>query len=250
MVSYSPGKHQDFEALTVIVSVAIVLAIGSLISTMTSWDMGTLAAPQVKGYTIPAQFRNTPAATATVDKPKDPALAAQQAFRGALNEPQSELEERVMERFQQGVAMLHAQRYDYAITAMDAVLAIAPKMPEAYVNMGYAFLGLKEFGPARGAFEKALDLKVDQVNAYFGLAEAFEGLKEYEAALGAMRSYIHLSPPDDPYLIRARSALWEWEGELGRIKGITPAKEGEVVPQLPKPTWSQQHTPAPPPQKP
>jgi tetratricopeptide (TPR) repeat protein len=248
MATYAPEKRQDFEALTVIVSVAIVLAIGSLVSTMTSWDMGAAAVPQVKGYSIPAQFRNTPAAP--VDKPKDPALAAQQAFRGALNEPQTELEEQVLERFQQGVALLHAKRYDYAIAAMDAVLAIAPKMPEAYVNMGYAFLGLKEFGPARGAFEKALELKVDQVNAYYGLAEAFEGLKEYEGALGAMRSYIHLSPPDDPYLTKARSALWEWEGQLGRIKGIKPAKDGELVQELPKPTWSQEHSPAQPSPKP
>jgi tetratricopeptide (TPR) repeat protein len=230
----------------VILSVAIVVAIGSLISTMSTWDMGTVAAPQVKGYTIPAHLRNVPPA----EKPKDPALAAQQAFRGALHEPQTALEEQVMERFQQGVSLLHAKRYEYAITAMDSVLAIAPNMPEAYVNMGYAFLGLEEFGPARGAFEKALELKVDQVNAYYGLAEAFEGLKQYQGALGAMRSYIHLSPPDDPYLPKARAALWEWEAQLGRVKGVTPVKEGEPVPERPKPSWSQQHSPAEPPQKP
>ncbi len=248
MAPYAPGKRQDFEALTVILSVAIVIAIGSLVSTMSSWDIGTSAVSQVRGYSIPAQLRNAPAAP--VNKPKAPAEAAKQAFRGALNEPQSEREAQVMERFQQGVSLLHAKRYDYAITAMDSVLAVAPNMPEAYVNMGYAFIGLKEFGPARGAFEKAIDLKVDQVNAYFGLAEAFEGLKDYEGALGAMRTYIHLSQPDDPYLPRARAALWEWEAQLGRIKGVSVAKDGEPVPQMPKPRWSQEHSPTPQPQKP
>lgn len=170
-----------------------------------------------------------------------PEQGAQQAFRGALDEPQSELEFQVMERFQQAVSLLHAKRYDYAITALDAVLAIAPDMPEAYVNMGYAFVGLEEFGPARGAFEKALELKVDQVNAYYGLAMAYEGLKEFEAALGAMRSYIHLSPPDDPYLVKARAALWEWEAQLGRVKGVSVPTEGQAVPALPKPSWSQKH---------
>lgn len=240
-------QKQDFEALTVILSVAIVIAMGSLISTLATTGMGppTTAASGVRGYSIPARLRNAPA-----DKAKDPAAAAQQAFRGAFNEPQSKLETQVMERFQQGVSLLHAKRYEYAITAMDSVLAIAPNMPEAYVNMGYAFLGLEEFGPARGAFEKALDLKVDQINAYYGLAEAFEGLKDYEGAMGAMRTYIHLSKSDDPYLAKARAALWEWEAQLGRIKGVAVAKDGEPVPQMPKPSWSQEHSPAKPPQKP
>jgi len=146
-----------------------------------------------------------------------------------------------MERFQQGTALLHAKRYDYAITALDSVLSMVPNMPEAYVNMGYAFLGLEEYGPARGAFEKALSIKLDQVNAYYGLAIAFEGADELEAALGAMRSYIHLSRPDDPFLARARAALWEWEAQLGRIEGVEIAPEGVKGPSIKPPSWDNQH---------
>lgn len=229
------GIQHDFEALTVILSVAMVIAIASLMTSLSSWQ-GQAAAPRVQGYSIPANLRETPSATTL-----SPEQGAQQAFRGALNEPQSEAELRVQERFQQAVSLLHAKRYDYAITALDSVLAISPDMPEAYVNMGYAFLGLEEFGPARGAFEKALELKLDQVNAYYGLAIAFEGQGELEAALGAMRSYIHLSEPNDPFLPKARAALWEWEAQLGRIEGVRVPEEGEVVPELPKPSWSQKH---------
>jgi len=228
--------QHDFEALTVILSVAMVIAIASLMTSLSEWQ-GQAAAPRVQGYTKPAALRGTPPA----DVALSPEQSAQQAFRGALNEPQTEAERQVQERFQQAIALLHAKRYDYAITALDSVLALAPDMPEAYVNMGYAFLGLEEFGPARGAFEKALELKLDQVNAYYGLAIAFEGQGEFEAALGAMRSYIHLSTPDDPFLPKARAALWEWEAQLGRIEGVRVPAEGEVVPERPKPSWSQKH---------
>lgn len=226
--------RHDFEALTAIVSLAAVVAIVGLLVTLPAWQ-GQSAATRVQGYSKPAHLAGRP----STGGPLSPEQAAQQAFRGALNEPQSAAEQQVMERFQQAIALLHAKRYDYAITALDSVLSIAPDMPEAYVNMGYAFLGLEEFGPARGAFEKALELKLDQVNAYYGLAIAFEGQGEFEAALGAMRSYIHLSPPDDPHLAKARSALWEWEAQLGRIEGVTVA--GDDEPRPPKPSWSQQH---------
>ena len=159
----------------------------------------------------------------------------------AFQEPQSEMERQVAERFQQAIALMHAKRYDYAITALDAVLALAPKMPEAYVNMGFAFIGLKEFGPAQGAFEKAIDLKSDQVNAYYGLAIALEGQGQLEIALGAMRSYIHLSQPDDPYLAKARSALWEWDAQLGRVKGVKSAPEGAEGATIKAPGWDDGH---------
>ena len=183
---------------------------------------------------MPAHLRSKTIAKRKVSGPK-------QAFREAFQEPQSELERRVDERFQQAIGLLHAKRYDYAITALDSVLELAPELPEAYVNMGYAFIGLEEFGPAQGAFEKAIDLKVDQVNAYYGLAIALEGQKQYETALGAMRTYIHLSQPDDPFLAKARSALWEWEAQLGRIKGVKPAPEGEKGASVKTPDWEGSH---------
>jgi tetratricopeptide (TPR) repeat protein len=237
----SHSSRHDFEMLTVILSVAMVVAITSLMSSLSTWERSNVPVAAVQGYSIPANLRKS-SSLASNEAPKlTPEQAAQRAFRGALNEPQSEAEQHLLERFEQAVALLHAKRYDYAITALDSVLAISPNMPEAYVNMGYAFLGLEEFGPARGAFEKALEIKVDQVNAYYGLAIAYEGKGELEAALGAMRSYIHLSPPDDPHLAKARAALWEWEAELGRVKGVRVPAEGEVVPERPKPSWSQKH---------
>jgi tetratricopeptide (TPR) repeat protein len=239
-----PAPKQDFEALTVILSVAAVVAMAALVATLPGWQ-GLSATPasmtKVRGYTqghsLPAHVQNKPIQKAPLTLEQ----GVRQAFRDTLQEPQTEAEMRVAERFTQAVSMLHAKRYKYAITALDAVLELAPELPEAYVNMGYAFIGLEEYGPARGAFEKAIGLKVDQVNAYYGLAIAFEGAGELEAALGSMRTYIHLSKPNDPYLTKARAALWEWEALLGRIKGVGPAPKGAESPAIKVPGWDSSH---------
>jgi len=131
------------------------------------------------------------------------------------------------ERFQQAIAMLHAKQYDFAIKALHRVIELAPKMPEAYVNMGYALIGKEDYKAAADFFNAAIELKPYQANAYWGLAVSMEQLGELEVALGAMRSYIHLSPPNDPFLRKARSALWEWESNLKR--GPLPEAEQEWI---------------------
>lgn len=242
--SRTPTARQDFEALAVILSVAAVLAIVSLISTLTNMGGGGRESA-VQGYRIPAAQRGAQAPSAAASIPHVPppvgVLGEAPAVPAPAQQPMSEFQRRVTERFNQAVAMLHAKRYDYAITALDAVLEMVPEMPEAYVNMGYAFIGLGEYGPASKAFEKAIALRPEQRNAYFGLAEALEGLGEYEIALGAMRSYIHLSPPDDPYLPRARAAIWEWEAKLGRIPGVQEAPEGVQPDSVKTPSWKEGH---------
>ncbi|NOX75554.1 MAG: tetratricopeptide repeat protein [Gammaproteobacteria bacterium] len=231
-VEKKPAPRQDFEALTVTLSVAAVAAVASLIFSLSSWQAVPSREDGVEGYTRPA---------AAQGEMLPSGREGEHASSDANGEPQTKLEKQVAERFQQAVALMHAKRYDYAITALDAVLTLAPNLPEAYVNMGYAFLGLEEFGPARGAFEKALSMKLDQVNAYYGLAVAFEAKGDYEAALGAMRSYIHLSKPDDPFLAKARSALWEWEAQLGRVEGVTSAPEGGQGTSVKPPGWKDGH---------
>lgn len=121
------------------------------------------------------------------------------------------------QRFDQAVVMLHAKQYDHAIAALHRVLELAPGMPEAHVNMGYAFLGLEQADKARSFFASAIELRPQQANAYYGLALAEEMRHDYELALGAMRSYLHLSGADDPHRAKARAALWEWEQKLGRL---------------------------------
>lgn len=125
----------------------------------------------------------------------------------------------VTERFQQGVMMLHAKRFDLALAPFNRVLTLEPRLPEAYVNLGFALLGLQRYEAARNSFESAIEIRPMQANAYYGLAVTMHEMKDAEGAIGTMRSYIHLSKPDDRYLNNARTLLAEWEKERGHRPG-------------------------------
>jgi len=126
------------------------------------------------------------------------------------------------QRFNQGVVMLHAHRYDNAAEAFHRVLQLSPRLPEAHVNMGFALVGLKQWRNAHDFFATAIELKPEQANAYYGLAMALEGMGDLPGALGAMRTFVHRSPHDDPYRRKAEAAMWEWQEQLQRTEQPTP----------------------------
>jgi|GEM_PF-7057730 len=126
------------------------------------------------------------------------------------------------QKFQHGVAMLQAKRHQEAITAFHRVLQLAPALPEAHVNMGFALLGLARHAAARDFFAEAIKLNKHQINAYYGLALAQHGLNNLPAAIGAMRTYQHLIPADDPYRVRAEALLKDWEAQQVDSGGVAP----------------------------
>ena len=138
------------------------------------------------------------------------------------------LAEEVRRRFDQSVVMLHAKQHEHALVALERLLELAPNMPEAHVNMGFALLGMQRSAQAQAAFERAMALRSNQANAYYGLALTYEQQGDLELALGAMRSYLHLSRKDDGYQAKARAALWEWEQRLGRHP---PSPPGTTAPR-------------------
>lgn len=130
----------------------------------------------------------------------------------------SKARQEIQQRFNEGVVMLHAKQYDHAITAFHRVLQINPKMPEAHVNMGFALLGAGKPKAAADFFDTATILKPDQMNAYYGLGEALEQMGEKLGALQAMETYLHRSPKDDPFRVKAEAAVWELRAALAAEK--------------------------------
>ena len=118
---------------------------------------------------------------------------------------------RMAEHFAQALKMIEADEYEDALVALQRVLAIRPTLVEANVNMGFVLFALGRYDSARDFFEAAIALRPGQANAYYGLAECHEQLGDLGQASAAMRTYIHLSAPDDPFVVKARAALWEWE---------------------------------------
>jgi tetratricopeptide (TPR) repeat protein len=138
----------------------------------------------------------------------DPAVAG--SVPGAAA-PDAELRR----QFEAAVTLLNSQQHAQAASALHRVIELAPRLPEAHVNLGFAMLGLQRPALARSAFENALALKADQANAYYGLALAHESLGDLELALGAMRSYLHLGHTEnEAHLRRARAAVWEWQSQI------------------------------------
>jgi tetratricopeptide (TPR) repeat protein len=128
---------------------------------------------------------------------------------------------RAHQSFQQGVAMLQAGEFDYAVAALHEVLAIYPALPEAHVNMGYALLGAGEPEAAADFFNSATDLRPSLHNAYYGLALAQRESGNDKAALAAMQAYTHLAAADERHLPRAQEVIWELQAKT-RGEGETP----------------------------
>ena len=131
----------------------------------------------------------------------------------------------LQQRFDTAAELLRTRQYAAAVAALHRVIEVAPQLPEAHVNLGYALLGLQRPALARRAFDRAAALRPQQANAYYGLALASEAEGDLAMALGAMRSYVHLArEEDEAHLRRARAALWEWESRLAQARGAEPKR--------------------------
>ena len=150
--------------------------------------------------------------------PRLPEVRFGQVFQASRPAPEVRDAE-LRTRFEQGVAMLHMRQHEYAMMAFHRVLALAPDMPEAHANMGFALIGLEQWETARSFFETAIELRRDQLNAYYGLAIALEAQGDLAGAMGAMQVYLHRAPDDDPFRARADAAMWEWREAAGRSAG-------------------------------
>lgn len=204
-----PANRRFFAGL---VTAGLIVAMGSLFGVLQDAGRKPLASAQIPEQ-LPEQI---------------PAHSDPAGHMAAAEKQEVDL------RFQQAVTMLHAKQYEYAAAALDKVLKIRPKMPEAHVNMGYAMLGLKQYRDAYEHFDRATVLRPMQANAYYGMAEALYELGDIEGAMGAMRSYVHLAPANDPYANRANAALWEWEETLKKRKAASAGaeKKGKTAPQI------------------
>lgn len=138
-------------------------------------------------------------------------------------------------------ALIKARKYEEAIRTLDGQRASLRQKPEAYVLLGRALEGRGDPATARDFYLKAIDMNPRQSDAYWGYATASETLGDLESAMGAMRSFLHTDPNPDPERLRiaqARSALWEWEAQLGRgpwgpSKGIMPGLTAEQQRRVP-----------------
>lgn len=132
--------------------------------------------------------------------------------------PASGLDDPLSAAFQHAVMLQHSGRTEAAVDAWDRVLNLAPDLPEAHVNKGFALIDQDNCDLAQVSFDRALALRPQQENAYYGQALCHERKGDLDLARGAMRVYVHLADNESPYARRAMAAIWEWSAGRGAAK--------------------------------
>ena len=133
--------------------------------------------------------------------------------------------------FNSAVRFMQQGEHEQAVKLWHRILLTNPAIPEVRVNMGFSLFELGRFETARDSFISALEQNAFQANAYYGLAITSEKLGDLEDALGAMKSYIHLAQnkEDQPFIRKAKSAVWEWESQLQSKRSKESSAVKEIV---------------------
>lgn len=158
--------------------------------------------------------------------------------------------EEIALRFQQGVQMMQIGQYDYAVTAFERILALAPKLPEAHTNLGYALLEQREYEKAMEHFNAALEVRSRQDNAYYGLALSYAAQGRYSEALGAMGTFTHFVTREHPNWAKAHERMDRWrailrEFEKNQNPELEKQREAEREARNPHNQRAQTSTPSP-----
>ena len=206
-------RFRPSRAVTLLLVVTAILTVGLLLRSLPGeWSLTT----ETKRLTDQIESRpevSTPQPSFDMQQWR---LAEAQADpdRDPIGHSQQQRLEQLKVLFEHGAHLMQQGQYQQASRALEMVTQLSPRLPEGYVNLGFALYELQDTQAALEAFEYAAKLNPYQSNAYYGAALSYEQLGDLEAAMGNMRSFIHLSQPDNRFLARARAALWEWEQRL------------------------------------
>lgn len=124
------------------------------------------------------------------------------------------LQRELAARFEQGVAMLQLGEYEHAVTAFHRVLVLAPGLPEAHLNMGFALYELKDYQGAQRFFEGAKALAPDFLNVEYGLALSLFAQGKTIEAVHHMATYLSGLKQDDPFRRAAEEKMKQMQAAL------------------------------------
>lgn len=223
----SGTKRRDYRPLGVTIAVVSVLAIGMLVEFMPGRGVEVPAAARTESAARQDGFAGLQQGAAAPRPENVPETASAQT---GGNPAAEQAMKEINALLRSAEKSIREKRYDEAIATLNRAGPMNPEHAPTYLTMGHALAGKRNYALARRYYEAAINFDPLYADAYFAHAAASEQLGELETALGGMRSFLHTVKNPDPYRLQvaqARSAIWEWEAQLGRgpwgaTRGVPP----------------------------
>jgi tetratricopeptide (TPR) repeat protein len=162
--------------------IQVGLALGSYKITVTKGPLTTSKAVKI-GFDMLQQDFTLTAATAAGGTPMSKEEVAKARARA----------DSMTKTFNDGVELSNADKADEAIAKFNEVLAIEPKCPECYANIGTVQVRQKKYDEAEASYKKAIEIKPDSADAYNGLANVYNAEKKFDQAAEAAKKAMDLS---------------------------------------------------------
>jgi tetratricopeptide (TPR) repeat protein len=95
--------------------------------------------------------------------------------------------------FDEGVALSREGKYDDSVAAFNRAVALNPKCPDCFYNIGFAYAQKKDYAQSEENYKKALEVKPDYAEAYNGLANIYNAQRKFDLAAEASSKASQLS---------------------------------------------------------
>ncbi len=128
------------------------------------------------------------------------------------NTAQSEAEKEYIRRVNYGKIMQVKQMYSQAVREFSNAIKIMPNSIAAHLEIGYAYISLKEWDKAEEAFKKAQEIDKESDNAIAGLGLAYYGKGEIAQALPVLENAF-IAPEPRLEIIIALADIYEKKGD-------------------------------------
>jgi Flp pilus assembly protein TadD len=123
-----------------------------------------------------------------------------------------------------GYEALRAGNYEQAITLLKRVVELEPKNKTAWINLGTAYMSLRQYDSAVDAFKKQLEVNPYDEYAYNNLGRVYTLQRRYDEAEAAFRKQLEVNPLDK----YARAALGNLYVEVKRYADAVPELEKAI----------------------
>jgi tetratricopeptide (TPR) repeat protein len=224
------GKR-DYRKGAVVLIISVTLLLGYLLSLMPGRSISASApepAVTAKTETVPnpADLSSLKPVSEKIDRAIEE-LVPEPTTTAKNADPKTSETNKILN---DATKKIRAKNFDEAISDLHQAREKIQQSPQSYVVMASALAGKKDYDTARDFYKTAIDKDPYLAEAYFGFAITSEALGDLEAAIGGMRNFLHVQPDADPQklkIVQARSAIWEWESQIGRgpwgpTKGVPP----------------------------